>query len=86
MSRQPVWIQLLSIIDARARRGVLDRGALFSFVHQLEEVEKIVEYAGFIDRGKLLMEARLDDIKNEFRLMSQLVTLFQHKRLASFVR
>jgi ABC-2 type transport system ATP-binding protein len=49
---------------------VLDRGCtIFFSSHQLEEVEKIVEYAGFIDRGKLLMEARLDDIKNEFRLI-----------------
>jgi len=49
---------------------VLDRGCtIFFSSHQLEEVEKIVEYAGFIDHGKLLMEARLDDIKNEFRLI-----------------
>jgi len=33
-------------------------------------VERIAEYAGFIDHGKLLMEARLDDIKSEFRLIT----------------
>jgi len=50
---------------------VLDRGCtIFFSSHQLEEVEKIVEYAGFIDHGKLLMEARLDDIKSEFRLIT----------------
>jgi ABC-2 type transport system ATP-binding protein len=50
---------------------VLDRGCtIFFSSHQLEEIEKIVEYVGIIDRGKLLMEARLDDIKNEFRVIT----------------
>ena len=50
---------------------VLDRGCtIFFSSHQLEEVEKIVEYAGIIDHGKLLMEARLDDIKSEFRVIT----------------
>ena len=52
-------------------QDVLDRGCtIFFSSHQLEEVEKIVEYAGIIDHGKLLMEARLDDIKNEFRVIT----------------
>jgi ABC-2 type transport system ATP-binding protein len=49
----------------------LDRGCtIFFSSHQLEEVERIAEYAGFIDHGKILMEARLDDIKSEFRLIT----------------
>ncbi|HEV2224525.1 MAG TPA: ABC transporter ATP-binding protein [Candidatus Acidoferrales bacterium] len=49
----------------------LDRGCtIFLSSHQLEEVEHIVEYAGFIDHGRLLMEGRLDDIKSEFRLIT----------------
>ncbi|HKN76573.1 MAG TPA: ABC transporter ATP-binding protein [Candidatus Acidoferrum sp.] len=49
----------------------LDRGCtVFFSSHQIEEVERIAEYAGFIDRGKLLMESRLDDIKGEFRLIT----------------
>jgi ABC-2 type transport system ATP-binding protein len=49
----------------------LDRGCtIFFSSHQLEEVERIAEYAGIIDRGKLLMESRLDDIKSEFRLIT----------------
>jgi ABC-2 type transport system ATP-binding protein len=49
----------------------LDRGCtIFFSSHQLEEVERIAEYVGFIDHGKLLMEARLDDIKSEFRLIT----------------
>jgi len=48
-----------------------DRGCtIFFSSHQLEEVERIAEYAGFIDQGKLLMEARLDDIKSEFLLIT----------------
>jgi ABC-2 type transport system ATP-binding protein len=49
----------------------LDRGCtVFFSSHQLEEVERIAEYAGVVDHGKLLMESRLDDIKSEFRLIT----------------
>jgi|SRR5579863_5481772 len=50
--------------------AVLDRECtIFFSSHQLEEVEKIGEYAGILDHGELLMESRLDDIKSEFRLI-----------------
>jgi ABC-2 type transport system ATP-binding protein len=49
----------------------VDRGCtIFFSSHQLEEVERIAEYAGFMDRGKLLLQFRLDDIKSEFRLIT----------------
>jgi ABC-2 type transport system ATP-binding protein len=49
----------------------LDRGCtIFFSSHQLEEVERIAEYAGIIDQGNLLLESRLDDIKSEFRLIT----------------
>jgi len=49
----------------------LDRGStIFFSSHQLEEVERIAEYTGVIEQGKLLMESRLDDIKSEFRLIT----------------
>jgi ABC-2 type transport system ATP-binding protein len=49
----------------------LDRGCtIFFSSHQLEEVERIAEYAGFMDHGNLLLQSRLDDIKNEFRLIT----------------
>jgi ABC-2 type transport system ATP-binding protein len=49
----------------------LDRGCtIFFSSHQLEEVERIAEYTGVIEQGKLLMESRLDDIKTEFRLIT----------------
>jgi ABC-2 type transport system ATP-binding protein len=48
----------------------MERGCtVFFSSHQLEEVERIAEYVGVMDRGKLLMESRLDDIKSEFRLI-----------------
>ncbi len=59
--------QLLHVLAEDA----LDRGcAIFFSSHQLEEVEQIAEYVGIIDHGKLVMECRLDDIKNEFRLIT----------------
>jgi ABC-2 type transport system ATP-binding protein len=49
----------------------LGRGhTVFFSSHQLDEVEQIAEYVGVIDKGKLLMESRLDDIKNDFRLIT----------------
>jgi ABC-2 type transport system ATP-binding protein len=49
----------------------MDRGStIFFSSHQLEELERIAEYVGVIDHGKLLLQARLDDIKNEFRLVT----------------
>src|SRR5215469_7921363 len=59
--------QLMRVLAQDAR----ERGStIFFSSHQLEEVETIAEYVGFIDRGILLLEARLDDIKGEFRLIT----------------
>lgn len=35
--------------------------------HHLSEVEKIADWVGIIDRGRLLLEARLDDIRSNYR-------------------
>ncbi|HTA85488.1 MAG TPA: ABC transporter ATP-binding protein [Silvibacterium sp.] len=35
--------------------------------HHLSEVEKIADWVGIIDQGKLLLEARLDDIRTHYR-------------------
>jgi ABC-2 type transport system ATP-binding protein len=40
---------------------------LFLSSHHLSEVERIAEWVGIIDHGKLLLEARLDDMRNSFR-------------------
>lgn len=49
----------------------IDRGStLFFSSHQLEELERIAEYVGVMDHGRLLLQARLDDIKSDFRLIT----------------
>ena len=35
--------------------------------HHLSEVEKIADWVGILDNGKLLLEARLDDIRASYR-------------------
>jgi len=40
---------------------------VFISSHQLADVEQIADWVGLIDHGRLLLEARLDDIKSEFR-------------------
>ena len=43
---------------------------VFFSSHQLAEVEQIADWVGILDHGKLLLEARLDDIKDEFRMVT----------------
>jgi ABC-2 type transport system ATP-binding protein len=38
--------------------------------HQLSDVEQVADHIGLIDHGRLLLEARLDDIKSQFRLVT----------------
>jgi ABC-2 type transport system ATP-binding protein len=40
---------------------------VFISSHQLADVEQIADWVGLIDQGRLLLEARLDDIKSQFR-------------------
>lgn len=40
---------------------------VFYCSHQLTEVEKVADWIGIIDHGKLLLEARLDDLRAEYR-------------------
>jgi ABC-2 type transport system ATP-binding protein len=35
--------------------------------HHLSEVERIADWVGIVDKGKLLLEARLDDIRSHYR-------------------
>jgi ABC-2 type transport system ATP-binding protein len=58
--------EFLRVLAASA----MERGCtVFFSSHQLEEVERIAEYVGVMDLGKLMLESRLDDIKSEFRLI-----------------
>ncbi|MGA1983415.1 MAG: ABC transporter ATP-binding protein [Acidobacteriaceae bacterium] len=40
---------------------------LFLSSHHLSEVERVAEWVGIIDHGKLLLEARLEDMRTNFR-------------------
>lgn len=44
-----------------------DGRTIFMSSHHLSEVEKIADWVGIIDRGRLLLEARLDDIRSTYR-------------------
>ena len=49
-------------------QDVISEGkTVFISSHQLSDIEQIADWVGLIDHGKLLLEARLDDIKNQFR-------------------
>ena len=39
---------------------------VFLSLHRLAEVERVADWVGIIDHGKLLLEARLDDIRTEY--------------------
>jgi ABC-2 type transport system ATP-binding protein len=56
--------QLLRVlVDDFANEG----RTLFLSSHHLSEVERIADWVGIIDRGKLLLEAQLDDLRANFR-------------------
>jgi ABC-2 type transport system ATP-binding protein len=56
--------QLLHVlVDDFANEG----RTLFLSSHHLSEVERVCDWVGIIDRGKLLLEARLDDVRANFR-------------------
>lgn len=59
--------ELLRIL---AEDHLSEGGTVLLSSHQLSEVEQIADWVGIIDRGKLLLEARLEDIKNDFRLVT----------------
>jgi ABC-2 type transport system ATP-binding protein len=42
---------------------------IFFSSHQLTEVEQICDWVGIIDRGQLLLEAQLEDIRNDYRII-----------------
>ncbi len=56
---------LRALIEDHANEG---RTVFFSS-HQLSEVEQIADWVGILDNGKLLLEARLDDIRSQYRLL-----------------
>jgi ABC-2 type transport system ATP-binding protein len=54
---------LRALVDDFANEG----RTLFLSSHHLSEVERVADWVGIIDQGKLLLEARLDDVRANFR-------------------
>lgn len=48
----------------------LEGRTIFLSSHQLTEIERIADYVGIMDRGRILLEGRLDDIRASFRRMT----------------
>jgi ABC-2 type transport system ATP-binding protein len=42
---------------------------IFLSSHQLGEVEQICDWVGILERGRLLLESRLEDIRSDYRLI-----------------
>jgi ABC-2 type transport system ATP-binding protein len=53
--------------------------------HQLADIERIADWVGLIDHGGLLLEARLDDIKSQFRLITAAGTGLPQDKSADIV-
>ena len=48
---------------------VADGKTVFYSSHQLAEVERIADWVGIIEKGKILLETRLEDIRQNYRLI-----------------
>ncbi len=57
-------LKLLSEYAAESGRTV------FFSSHHLAEVEQICEWVGIVDEGRMLLEARLEDIREHYRLVT----------------
>ena len=62
----PVMID--DVLRVLLEESVEGRTIFFSS-HQLAEVEQIAEWIGIIDHGRLLLEARLEDIRSDYRVV-----------------
>jgi ABC-2 type transport system ATP-binding protein len=62
------------VLDALLRLLVEDCTAdgrtIFLSSHQLAEIEQIADHIGIMDRGKILVEGPLDDIRSSFRRLT----------------
>lgn len=64
----PVMTDLLMqiLIEDHVNEGT----TVFFCSHHLSEVEKIADWIGIIEQGKLLLETRLEEIRQNFRLVT----------------
>jgi ABC-2 type transport system ATP-binding protein len=47
-----------------------DGRTVFLASHQLPDVERVADWIGIIDQGRMLLESRLDDVRTEYRRVS----------------
>lgn len=67
----PVYLDavLRALVERHVERATGDGRSVFFSSHDLSEVEQIADWVGIIDHGKMLLEARLDDIRENFRMV-----------------
>lgn len=58
---------------------------IFLSSHNLAEVEKIADWVGIIDQGKLLLEAPLEEIRSDFRRISASGNRLPRERTAQVI-
>jgi len=64
----PVAIERVLKLFVEQQRG--SGRTIFFSSHQLSEVDRVAEWVGIIDRGRLVLEERLDEIRAKYRLVS----------------
>ena len=67
MGLDPVITDLL--LRVLVEDQVSEGRTVFLSSHQLTEVERIADWVGIIERGKILLETRLEDIRQNYRLI-----------------
>ena len=64
---------------------VAEGRTIFFSSHHLSDVERVADWVGIIDRGTLLLEAPMDEIRNEFRAITVAGTDLPLSRAAEVV-
>ena len=57
---------LRTLIDEHVGRG----RTIFLSSHQMEELEQICDWVGLLEQGSLLLQARLEEIRSEYRMVT----------------
>ena len=63
----PVYLD--DVLRELMTRHVGEGRTVFFSSHDLSEVEQVAEWVGIIDNGRMLLEARLDDIREQYRMV-----------------
>jgi ABC-2 type transport system ATP-binding protein len=58
-----------TVLQLLAEGGGAGTSTVFFSSHDLAEVERICDWVGIVDAGRMLLEARLDDIREHYRLV-----------------